>query len=254
MSKKKNDDEHENLERWLITYSDLITLLLAFFIMMYTFSKQDAQKYQEVSHQLKAIFSGHSIIPGGTGSLTTPGFSGVVRTGTMSAEEVARELENEVKAMAASTGHNQKISVFRDERGVVIRIMDKAFFDEGKAELRETAKAALVKIVPIMVNSNRPIRIEGHTDDVPIRTNEFRSNWELSVRRATEVVRYLIETHNFPPQKISASGYAEYQPVAPNDTLEHRASNRRIEIILIQPGEIQKNDLPPTSPREDRRQ
>jgi chemotaxis protein MotB len=241
VSRKKNTDEHENLERWLITYSDLITLLLAFFIMMYTFSKQDAQKYQEVSEQLKAIFSGRSVLSGGSGSSTTPGLSNVVGTTALSAEEIARELENEVRAMAASTDPKQKISVFRDERGIVIRIMDKAFFDEGKAELKETAKRALEKIVPIMVNSSRPIRIEGHTDDVPIRTSEFRSNWELSVRRATEVVRYLIETHNFPPQKISASGYAEYQPVAPNNTPENRASNRRIEIILVQAADTQRS-------------
>jgi chemotaxis protein MotB len=238
MRRRKNDDEHENLERWLITYSDLITLLLAFFIMMYTFSKQDAQKYQEVSEQLKAIFTGRSVLPGGAGSSTSPGLSGVVKGTRLSAEEVARELENEVKTMTASTDPGRKISVFRDERGIVIRIMDRAFFDEGKAELKETAKKALEKIVPIMVNSSRPIRIEGHTDNIPIKTNEFRSNWELSVRRATEVVKYLIEIHNFPPQRISASGYAEYQPVAANDTSENRALNRRIEIILVQTANI----------------
>ena len=135
--------------------------------------------------------------------------------------------------MADANDEGHKISVFRDERGIVIRIMDRAFFDEGKAELKETAKSALRKIVPILEKSKNHVRIEGHTDDVPINTAEFTSNWELSTRRATEVVRYLIEKYGFLPHRISASGYAEYRPVAPNDTQQNRALNRRIEIILL---------------------
>jgi len=92
-----------------------------------------------------------------------------------------------------------------------------------------------MKIAPILKASHNQIMIEGHTDNVPINTTEFTSNWELSVRRATEVVRYLIETYGFPPGRISASGYAEYRPVAPNDSGENRALNRRIEIILLRP-------------------
>ena len=147
--------------------------------------------------------------------------------------EIEKELENQIAAMADANDEGHKISVFRDERGIVIRIMDRAFFDEGKAELKETAKSALRKIVPILEKSNNHVRIEGHTDDVPINTAEFKSNWELSTRRATEVVRHLIEKYGFPPSRISASGYAEYRPVAANDTQQNRALNRRIEIILL---------------------
>jgi len=128
-----------------------------------------------------------------------------------------------------------KITVLSDERGIVIRIMDRAFFDPGRAELKETAKKALMKIAPIIKAADNQIRIEGHTDNVPISTSEFKSNWELSVRRATEVVRHLIEKYDFPPERISASGYAEYRPVASNDTEQDRALNRRIEIILLRP-------------------
>ncbi|OPY66508.1 MAG: Motility protein B [Syntrophorhabdaceae bacterium PtaU1.Bin034] len=232
MRRKKNDDEHENLERWLITYADLITLLLAFFIMMYTFSKQDAQKYQEVSGYLKTIFSGgsgfHKTGSGSGAKLVEP----LPKAGD--GNEIKRQLEDEIRAMADQ--QEAQISVFRDERGIVIRILDRAFFDEGRADLTEAAKSALKKIVPIIKNSNCQVRIEGHTDDVPIATSEFRSNWELSVRRATEVVRHLIEKYGFSPVMISASGYAEYRPVAGNDTPGNRALNRRIEIILLQPG------------------
>ena len=232
MKKRKSQDEHENLERWLITYADLITLLLAFFIMMYTFSKQDAQTHEQVAERLKAIFRGESyaLKEGGASGRNvvnaSPGPAG-------SGGEIEKELENQIAAMALAFEEGRKISVFRDERGIVIRIMDRAFFDEGKAELKETAKAALRKIAPILEKSSNHMRIEGHTDDVPINTAEFRSNWELSTRRATEVVRHLIEKYGFQPDRISASGYAEYRPVAPNDTEQNRALNRRIEIILL---------------------
>jgi chemotaxis protein MotB len=245
--RRKKEDEHENLERWLITYSDLITLLLAFFIMMYTFSKQDAQKYQEVSERLRAIFTG------GVGILKTGASvnskSVITLPPTVSAgKDVEKQLEKEVQSMADSVDPEHRISVFRDERGIVIRIMDRAFFDEGNAHLKETAKQALSKIVPIIESSDSPIRVEGHTDNVPIKTSEFGSNWELSVRRATEVVRHLIEKHEFPPERISASGYAEYRPVAPNDTAQNRALNRRIEIILLQPSAADPLKPPPVNP------
>jgi chemotaxis protein MotB len=238
MKRKRDEGEHENLERWLITYADLITLLLAFFIMMYTFSKQDAQKYEEVSENLRSIFTGGSaILKSGTGgtSLINP----TSRTGNPGAE-VRRQLENQIETLPKSTEDHRGISILRDERGLVIRILDKAFFDEGKAELRVNAQEALRRLVPIIRDSGMPVRIEGHTDNVPINTGEFKSNWELSVRRATEVVRHLIERYDFPPRKISASGYGEYQPLARNDTAENRALNRRIEIILLNasgPGE-----------------
>jgi len=232
MKKRKSEDERENLERWLITYADLITLLLAFFIMMYTFSKQDAHTHQEVAEHLKAIFKGESSVVkegGATGQKEANASPGSAGTG----REIEAELESQIAAMADANDEGHKISVFRDERGIVIRIMDRAFFDEGKAELKETAKSALRKIVPILEKSKNHVRIEGHTDDVPINTAEFTSNWELSTRRATEVVRYLIEKYGFLPHRISASGYAEYRPVAPNDTQQNRALNRRIEIILL---------------------
>ena len=226
MKRQKNEDDRENLERWLITYADLITLLLAFFIMMYTFSKQDAQKYQEVAEHLKAIFRGGSSVlkeGGATGPNVVNASPGSAGTG----REIEKELENQIAAMADAFDEEHKISVFRDERGIVIRIMDRAFFDEGKAELKETAKSALRKIVPILEKSSNHVRIEGHTDNMPINTAEFKSNWELSTRRATEVVRHLIEKYGFPPGRISASGYAEYRPVAPNDTAAEQGAEQK---------------------------
>lgn len=228
MRKKKHDEEPENAERWLITYADLITLLLAFFILMYTMSKQDAQKYQEVSGQLKAVFTG-GIGVAGKGSVlgktpTELSFKGGEGSGV-------RELERQIKGVDEES--KGRISVFADDRGIVVRAMEKAFFDEGTAELSSQAKKALDAIVPVIKSMNSHLRVEGHTDNMPIRTAEFKSNWELSVMRATEVVRYFVEQHKFPPDKISAAGYAEYRPIAPNDNATNRGLNRRIEMIIV---------------------
>lgn len=232
MKRKKTDEEHENNERWLITYADLITLLLAFFIMMYVFSKKDAHKYEEVAGHLKTIFTGGTSAPGQAKAATPVPFDLPIKIAQGSSEEVQKKLEEELKSLADNSASQKNISVFVDERGAVIRILDKAFFDEGKADFKEKAKNALDKIVPVLKSTSNNIRIEGHTDNIPISTREFRSNWELSVRRATEVVRYLIERYDFSPEKISAVGYAAYRPIVPNDTAENRALNRRIEIII----------------------
>lgn len=237
MKKRKNNDEHENAERWLLTYADLITLLLAFFIMMYVFSKKDAYKYDEVASHLKTIFSGGTGLAG-KGSVTATSPIDMPSRGASSGD-IKRQLEGEFVDKNRDNSGAENISVLSDERGIVIRVLDKAFFDEGKAELKEGAKSALDKIVPIIKDVENHIRIEGHTDNVPINTTEFKSNWELSVRRATEVVRYFIEKRGLPPERISATGYAEYRPITQNNSPKNRALNRRIEIIIAKSKEKQ---------------
>ena len=230
MRRKNGADEHENLERWLLTYADLITLLLAFFIMMYTFSKQDAQKYNEVTAHLKSIFSG------GSGIAKKGNLEGKLPVDLQmqigSNAMIEERIKQEFREIADENGLYDNITVFTDARGVVVRIMDKAFYDEGKADLKQGAKNALNKIIPIMKGIKNHIRIEGHTDDTPISKGEFKSNWELSVRRATEVVRYIVEKGPIAPDRVSATGYAEYRPIVSNDTAENKALNRRVEIII----------------------
>ena len=235
MKRKKRHEENENAERWLLTYADLITLLLAFFIMMYVFSKKDAQKYDEVASHLKTIFSGGTGLAA-KGSVTATSPIDMPSKGASSGE-IKRQLESELMDSNRNKPGGENISVLSDERGVVIRVLDKAFFDEGKAELKDGAKGALDKIAPIIKSVDNHVRIEGHTDNVPINTNEFKSNWELSVRRATEVVRYFVEKRGLPPERISATGYAEYRPIVQNDSPKNKALNRRIEIIVIKSNE-----------------
>jgi len=249
LRRRKRDEEHENLERWLITYADLITLLLAFFIMMYVFSKQDAQRYDEVVGHLKTIFTGGSGISGQGKNAEELLIELPIKTAQGSGDEVRKRLEDEMRSLTDNESVKKNISVFSDERGIVIRILEKAFFDEGKADMMERAKAALGRIVPVVRDIENQIRIEGHTDNVPINNHEFRSNWELSARRATEVVSYFIEKYDFPPERISAVGYAEYRPVAANDTPENRALNRRIEIIVVKSDKPMINSKPIISMR-----
>jgi chemotaxis protein MotB len=246
MRKKKPEEEPGGMERWLITYADLITLLLAFFILMYTMSKQDNKKYQEVAAHLKAIFSGNvGIMARGNLPIKTP--TEVSFKDTSDAGALRERLEKEIRTLGEQDKDNTsgKISLINDERGLVVRAMEKAFFETGKADLSSKASRALDGIAPVLKSTPNHVRVEGHTDNVPINTSEFRSNWELSVRRATEVVRFLIERHGFPPDRISVSGYAEYRPIAPNDTPENRSSNRRIEIIIIKSDQSEKQATQP---------
>jgi len=231
LRRKKSVEDKENLERWLLTYADLITLLLAFFIILYVFSKQDSKKYEAMTMQLKAIFAG------GTGVVDEGGRTGAqVLEGNLEGPsniEIRKQLEEQINTLSQADGQENNISVITDERGIVIRIMDKAFYDTGKADLKDNARVTLDKITPVIKSLPNEIRIEGHTDNVPISTAEFKSNWELSVRRATEVIRYLVEKGGISPQRISAAGYGEYRPVAANDSDVNRAINRRIEIIVV---------------------
>ena len=197
------------------------------------FPSRTRRRYDEVVGHLKTIFTGGSGISGqgkNTGALL---IELPIKTAQSSGDEVRKKLEDEMRSLTDNESIKKNISVFSDERGIVIRILEKAFFDEGKADMKERAKVALGKIVPVVRNIDNQIRIEGHTDNVPINNHEFRSNWELSARRATEVVSYFIEKYDFPPERISAVGYAEYRPVAANDRPENRALNRRIEIIVV---------------------
>jgi len=237
-TRKRTEEDHENLDRWLLTYADLITLLLAFFVLLYMFSKQDAREYDKMTSQLKAIFSG------GTGIADKGSTAGSQPIELLlkgdSNEEIKRLLEEQIQ-IPLTEGGEKNISVITDERGIVIRIMDMAFYDTGKADLKEKARETLDKIIPVIKSIPNDLRIEGHTDNVPISTYEFKSNWELSARRATEVVRYLIENGDIQPRRISAAGYAEYRPVATNDSPANRALNRRIEIIIVKTGDVLQN-------------
>jgi chemotaxis protein MotB len=216
----------------MTTYGDLMTQILIFFALLFALSSVDTKKFDIYISSLQGSLG---IIQGGQ-TLEKGEFieSGEVGQFLVSAEEQRQfeRLEQDVKDIIKKNDLSG-VQVEMDERGLVIRFVEGVLFDSGKAEIKKQAMAVLDKIVPVLKQSRRQIRVEGHTDNVPIHTREFPSNWELSTARAVNVVRYFIDKHNFSPYTISAAGYGEYRPVAPNDTDKHRALNRRVDIVIL---------------------
>ncbi|MEE9441151.1 MAG: flagellar motor protein MotB [candidate division Zixibacteria bacterium] len=224
--RRKSDIPEDNSDRWLLTYADLITLLLAFFIVMYSMSRIDAKKFGKVSQAL------HGILKGGPSILRSPDVDnsntghGLLKVGSL------KMLQTKINGELDKIGRRGDIVTEINERGLTIHIMESAMFDEAEAELKPRARELLDLVAADILGMPNHVRVEGHTDSSPIRTSLFPSNWELSATRATQVVRYLIEKHSYPAEKISAAGFASYRPFVPNTTLENKAKNRRVDIVV----------------------
>ncbi len=248
--RRRGEFEGDNSDRWLMTYADLITLLLAFFVIMYAMSKVDAKKFEQMSEKLQGEFNSSALVPG---PATTDLGAGVLKIGRL--KLVAQRLESPsfgqlkhrvnigpATNIPLSSGFDDagaadssmhEFSVEMNERGLVIHVVESALFKSGQAEMQPQARTLLDKIANEIADLPNQIRVEGHTDSLPISSFKFPSNWELSAARATAVVRYFVESHGFTPARISALGFGEFRPLAPNDTPENRARNRRVDIVLL---------------------
>ncbi|HHI03728.1 MAG TPA: chemotaxis protein MotB [candidate division Zixibacteria bacterium] len=227
MPRRRKYEDKENLDRWLLTYADLITLLLAFFIVMYSMSQVDAKKFGRMSDALSGVLKGGTvIIKRGSQIGIMPG-GGVLKTAVL--KSIGESIENDFMGK----GNEKLVNTEVSERGLVIHIMESALFKLGSADLTEKAIKTLDVVAEHIKSLPNHIRIEGHTDNRPINTLKYPSNWELSSARATEVVRYFIDEHNIRPDKISALGYGEFRPLVPNNTEDNRAKNRRVDILIM---------------------
>jgi len=242
MSKKKSIEDQENAERWLLTYADLITLLLAFFIVMYSMSRIDAKKFGSMQAQLSNVLRGGvSIFPEGE-DFDGEG-AGLLQIGdlkTMQWRIINRLSPGGDKVHGKSEGKLLRDIDIADainsevtERGLTIHIKDYALFESGKADLKSEAIVVLETVADEIGQIRNHVVVEGHTDNMPINTPRFPSNWELSTARATNVLRFLVEKKNFTPDRISARGFGEYRPVASNATGNGRAKNRRVDIVIL---------------------
>lgn len=227
--------------RWLITYADLITLLMVFFVVMFAMAEVDKQKYARLALSLRTAFGGSGLVnlpaeaPEGIEAESRgwqrtipdldPGTGGA-GDGDAGLVEVGRRILAELQPYG-------RFHVFLTERGLVISLTGSAFFDTGKATLRPESRRVLDVIARHIRDLPNDISVEGSADDRPIRTAEFPSNWELSARRATEVVRYFIEHHGIDPRRFIAVGYAEVRPLFDNATEEGRARNRRVDVVIL---------------------
>lgn len=224
--------EKDRSERWLITYADMITLLMIFFIVMYSLSKVDVAKFKTLAESLSTVFGAGGMILDESGPSVIPGnppeqIRELVEKSQL--EKLRKELEEYIK----ESGLEAKVSVTTEERGIVLSFQDNVLFELGSDQLTAQARDILDRVAPMLANTPNYIRVEGHTDNLPISTARFPSNWELSAARATNVVQQLIETHGLQPQKLSATAYGEYRPRAPNDSETNRQLNRRVDLIIL---------------------
>lgn len=224
--RRRDDAPQDNPDRWLLTYADLITLLLAFFIVMYSMSRIDAKKFGEVSQALQGVLKGGTSVLRIKGQESINSGHGIMKIGNL------KMLQSQIHQQIEKIGRKGDIVTEVNERGLIIHIMESAMFDEAKAELKPRAIEILNLVAADVIDLPNHIRIEGHTDDRPINSTQFPSNWELSTARATRVVRFFIDNHDFPPDKIAAVGFASYRPYIPNTGIENRARNRRVDIVI----------------------
>lgn len=226
---RRRTEPAENHERWLLTYADLITLLLAFFIVMYSMSRIDAARFENMSNALSGVLKGKEMALEEREILeATDGVGGgpLDREGL---KMVQRDLDRSVRE------GNLGLAVYSvlTDRGLVIHIMEGALFEDGQADLTASARDVLRAVGSDIKKTNNHIRVEGHTDPRPIHTPRFPSNWELSTARATSVLRFMVDTVGLPPERVSALGFGEFRPLSPNDSPEGMAKNRRVDIVVL---------------------
>lgn len=254
MERRHKHEEHENDERWLITYADLITLLMVFFVVMWSISRADAAKFAAVAQSMSVAFGTPkgSVIPmPATGTSRSPKqapkdqskskASGASQAGASSSKQTKlQSVAKEIEEMIREQGLQDMIKLdgSPDGRKLTIRLRDSILFERGGATLTPDAMALIERVGGVLKNIGMAVNVVGHTDDIPIRSGTYGSNYELSTARSTAVVLDLINNVGFPPQMISPSGWGEYRPVVPNDSLENRARNRRVEFVITDEGPL----------------
>lgn len=229
MAKKKKHEEHENHERWLVSYADFITLLFAFFVVMYSVSSTNEGKLKAAADSISQAFN-PVIAMSASPIRIDPKITSELHNVIHPDFKVYQRIQDAVRE---SGEWGDRVQVTVEKRGIVIRVADTVIFDTGKAEIRSEAKEVLRKVGHIMATLNSQVRVEGHTDNVPIKTAHYPSNWELSTDRASGIVRYFIDDAKMAPERLSAAGYSEFKPISENDTPDGRAKNRRVDIVIL---------------------
>jgi chemotaxis protein MotB len=260
MSRRKKRYAHTNHERWLVSYADFITLLFAFFVVLYASAQVDQRKVGKLALAIQVAFQELGVFPASTTKIPLDNnepmpFSTVqavenvkhnAELGTISshpedtlaassqaAESDLSELQVELNQALGREISLREVALHRETDGLVISMREFGFFDSGSGALRPAALPTLDRIASLLAVRTYQLRIEGHTDNVPIHTPLISSNWELSTARATDLIRLLVVRYHFDPNRLAAAGYAEYHPIASNETEQGRALNRRVDIVIL---------------------
>jgi len=248
MSRREKAPDRVSHERWLVSYADFITLMFAFFVVMFASSQVDKHKAVKLAAAIEDAFQEMGIFQTASSRLplvttdlvpkenvqTIENGKGLAGQGQMllPVEKLA-DLQKQLERALAQELQRHEVALTAGHDGLIISLREIGFFDSGSAQLRPTSEATVRRIAGTLAAQPNNIRIEGHTDNVPIHNAQFASNWELSTARATEMIRLFITHYHFPATRLSAAGYAEYHPVASNQTVESRALNRRVDIVVL---------------------
>jgi chemotaxis protein MotB len=256
---RKQQKPPEGLPEWFATYSDMVTLLLTFFVLLFSMASIDNIKFNQVAQSLASSFSmidlytGDKILNSSGNTIFTVDFSNpsnqrkpaqnekyieaaeemVVDAEQRIADKKMDIAKEEIRQAVEAQGLEDKIQIIEEKDFIIVRLDSEVFFDSGKANIRPEGVPILDALAGILKGIDNEILVSGHTDNVPISTELYKSNWELSTARATTVVRYLLDTHNLDPTKFTATGNGEYRPIGDNSTAEGRQMNRRIEVKIM---------------------
>ena len=197
------------INRWVVSYSDFVTMLLALFIVMFAISHNVSKEQAKIieDNNLQVVENATDVP-------------------TKSADELIKELNEKL-------ANNSSVTLVKDNRGLIVRMNNSILFDEGSAIIKKNASKTLDEVIDVISQVDNKVLVEGHTDSTPINTKTYPSNWELSTARATNIIGYIIRTGKIPPQRLSAAGYGEYMPIADNTSSGGRLLNRRVDIIIL---------------------
>lgn len=272
MSRRKKIHDHISHERWLVSYADFITLLFAFFVVLYSSAQVDKRKVGKLALAIQVAFqqmgvfdTSNTQIPLSDSEAVPFSKVQVVENSEQTADLTRfvqpmkgilvpsvnaplKDIQEELKKALAAEIQRQVVAVKSTHEGLVISLREVGFYDSGSATLRRSSRDALDRLAAVLGKRTESMRIEGHTDDVPIHNARFASNWELSTARSAELVRLFIERYKMDPTRLSAAGYAEFHPVALNDSPGGKALNRRVDIVILNPP---RSAPPSAAPKEN---
>ncbi len=240
MSRRRRGQGHEGggegagMLRWLLTYSDMITLLMVFFIVLYAVSQVDKARYEVLMKALKQVLTGQQVVTqiGGTVPVPPPVIGKTPTVSQTAEQKMLQQLAHELQQAAQQSGMQADVSVTVASVGVRVSFLNGVLFDLGHAEIRTNSYPLLDHIAAILATAPNNVIVEGYTDDIPINTDRYHSNWDLSAIRATRVIEYLIG-QGLDPARFSAEAYSQYRPIATNATAAGRQMNRRVDLVIL---------------------
>jgi len=218
--RRRRIEDNDSPDRWVVSYADFITLLFALFTTLYAISVVDTQKLDRFVNSLNSAL----------GTETSSQSSAVIPE-LVKPSRISERIESELKGVVGS--FSRDLNVRRDERGVIVSLGEGSLFAPGSVEIKESSLKVLAELSLILKGISNKVLIEGHTDNLPVRSSRYRSNWEISTLRAVSVLRLFIEKFGLPPERFIVAGYGEYKPLRENTTHEGRAKNRRVDIVIL---------------------